>query len=248
MRRFHINKINEKDGFCIFPPSEAHHIVKVLRMKEGDNLVIMDNDGQRFLAQITYASRHEVRANFLKQLPSPSSSPVEITLCQSILKSKHMDYMIQKTSELGVNHIIPFISERTTVKLKHEKKNARIKRWEEIALNAAKQSDMRMVPKIDIPVQFNSMITRFDKNNALKIILYEGESDCDMKRLLKGSSFNKIIGLVGPEGGFSIEEVESAKKADFVPVSMGKRILRAETAAVIIMAIVQYESGDLCLL
>ncbi|MBN2060795.1 MAG: 16S rRNA (uracil(1498)-N(3))-methyltransferase [Deltaproteobacteria bacterium] len=249
MRRFFIEKINKKNGFCAIPASEALHIIKVLRMKKGDNLIIIDGMGNRFLASLEKANRHEALVKLLEPLPIPAPSPVEITLCQSILKSKQMDYMIQKTSELGVNYIIPFYSRRTVVKIHDRKTDNRMKHWQEIAGNTLKQSDRTSVTEIEHPVAFDGLIKRSAHDSALKIIFYEGKNGQDIKGLLRGTAppSKKIIGVIGPEGGFAKEEIESAIRAGFVAASMGNRILRAETAAITMTAIIQYELGDLSL-
>ena len=120
-------------------------------------------------------------------------------------------------------------------------------RWHEISQNALKQSDRIKVTEIDHPVPFDDLISRLGHDPALKIILYEGERGKDLKSLLKCSSSgaNKIICIVGPEGGFSEREIDSAVKAGFVSTSIGNRILRAETTAIVAVALLQYELGDL---
>ena len=247
MRRFFTEKISEKNGFCVISGSEARHIIKVLRMEKGGNLVVIDRAGKRYLASLEKATRHEALVRLIEPLPTPSPSPVEITLCQSILKSKHMDYIIQKTSELGVDHIIPFYSERTVVRIQDGKTDHRLNRWREIAQSALKQSDRTKVTGIYHPVSFDDLIESFKHYSALKIILYEGEKGQDLKTMLREGTqeSKKIIGIVGPEGGFSEKEVKCAVKAGFVSTSIGNRILRAETAAIIVVALFQYELGDL---
>lgn len=249
MRRFYIEKINEKNGLCAITGSEARHILKVLRMEKGETLILIDGTGRSFLASLEKATRHEAQVRLLKPIPASAPSPVEITLCQSILKSKQMDYMIQKTTELGVDRIIPFYSRRTVVQIGEAKIDDRLNHWQEVARNALKQSGRPTIPEIYHPLPFSSLVMGFRNDLSLKIILYEGEKKYDMKGLLKGisSGQNKIIGVIGPEGGFTGEEIECAVKAGFISTSVGNRILRAETAAITIAAIVQYELGDLSL-
>jgi len=117
MRRFFIEEIKEKEGFCKVPEPEARHIVKVLRMKQGDRLILMDSGGKRFEASIESAALKELTVKLIKKLPEPPPSPVSIDICQALIKSRVMDYMIEKTSELGISNIIPFYSERTVIKL-----------------------------------------------------------------------------------------------------------------------------------
>jgi len=248
MRRFCIEKINEKDNTCIISGSEARHITRVLRMGRGDRFILMDVKGARFQAVIDSAGRQEILVTLEKPLPLPSSSPVNITLCQSLLKSRPMDYVIQKTSELGVNSILPFSSERTVPRLDGNRAVSRGRHWREITRSAAKQSD-RVTPAEILPLSsFIEMTGQWKQKDALKVILWEEEDAKDLKGLLRASSPAKhFIGIVGPEGGFSKEEVEIVKEVGFISVSMGRRILRAETAAITMVAVVQYEWGDLSL-
>jgi 16S rRNA (uracil1498-N3)-methyltransferase len=248
MRRFFVEKIDaEQTSFSITEP-EAKHISKVLRMGPGDRFILMDGEGARFLALIESAGSREVRVFLEKPLSEPSPSPVEIILCQALLKSRKMDYVIQKTSELGVDRIIPFSSERTVVRLKKERLPGRMKHWCEIARSSAKQSDRAVPAQIEGLVPFNELVAKWKAEDSLKVVLWEEEGSTDLKVLLReGSIQKKFIGMVGPEGGFSRQEVEAAKDAGFVPASLGHRILRSETAAITVVALVQYEWGDLSL-
>jgi 16S rRNA (uracil1498-N3)-methyltransferase len=248
MRRFFVEKIDaEQTSFSITEP-EAKHISKVLRMGPGDRFILMDGKGARFLARIESAGSHEVRVFLEKRLPEPLPSPVEIILCQALLKSGKMDYLIQKTSELGVDCIIPFSSERTVVRLKKDRLPGRTKHWREIARSSAKQSDRAVPAQIEGLIPFNELVAKWKEEDALKVILWEEEGSRDLKGLLREVSIQKkFLGMVGPEGGFSRQEVETAKDEGFVPASLGHRILRSETAAVTVVAVIQYEWGDLSL-
>ncbi|MBW2610302.1 MAG: 16S rRNA (uracil(1498)-N(3))-methyltransferase [Deltaproteobacteria bacterium] len=248
MRRFFIEEIKERGNTCIISGAEAKHITRVLRMGRRDRFILMDGKGARFQAVIDSAGRQEVLVTLEKPLPAPPHSPVDITLCQSLLKSRPMDFVIQKTSELGVDHIFPFSSERTVTRLDDNRSANRVRHWREIARSATKQSD-RVTPAEIVPLSSLMNLTgQWKKKDALKVILWEEEDSKDLKGLLRASSPAKhFIGIVGPEGGFSREEVEIVNEAGFISVSMGRRILRAETAAITMVAIVQYEWGDLSL-
>ena len=115
MKRFFLHTIEENQKACIITGPEAGHIIKVMRMREGDRLILMDHTGKRFQAKIVSSKSDRVTVNLEKELPSPPASPVEIIICQSILKSRAMDYLIQKTSELGVGTIIPFMAKTVTI-------------------------------------------------------------------------------------------------------------------------------------
>jgi len=224
-------------------------MTKVLRMGRGDQFILMDAKGTRFLAEITGIADHEVRVRLLRSLPTPEPSPIETILGQALLKSRAMDYVVQKTSELGLDRLFPFCSERTVVRLEEDRSAEKLRHWRKIALNAAKQADRRDLMEVGNPFFSLRQATEHWQNEmALKVILWEQEDSKDLKGLLAANPGTKrFIGLVGPEGGFAPEEIDLARRAGFIPVSMGKRILRAETAAMILIAIVQYEWGDLSL-
>ena len=249
MKRFFLEEIKKTaDGFCVITGSEARHISKVLRMKKGDRFLLMDRIGDRYETEIESISSSEVLVRLLRPLQGPDSSGFEITLCQAILKTGHMDFMIEKSSELGVTRIMPFFSERTVVKLDHDNAANKVRRWREKAVSAAKQSDRAVPAEISMPGIFTDILREWQENDSLKVILWEKEESKDLKELLRAAApFNHFVGLVGPEGGFSTGEVDAAAQSGFIPVSLGKRILRAETAAMALVAVVQYEWGDLSL-
>jgi 16S rRNA (uracil1498-N3)-methyltransferase len=248
LRRFFVEEIKESDGICAITGSEAKHITKVMRMKTGDRFVLMDGKGARFHVTIESATTHEVKVVLGRSIPAPPPSPVKIMLCQALLKSRQMDYLIQKTSELGVDRILPFTSERTAITLRRDRIASKMKHWREIAQSSAKQSDRSMSAKIETLYPFAELMAKDKGKDALKVILWEGERSKGLKGMLKTSSpMGTFVGMVGPEGGFTLEEIEAARAAGFVPVSLGNRILRAETAAITMVAIVQYEWGDLSL-
>ena len=246
MRRFFVEEIKENEGVCYITGSEAKHITRVLRMKTGDRFILMDSKGARFQVVIQSAQPREVRGFIEKSITKPQPSPVKIILCQSLLKSRQMDYVIQKTSELGVDQILPFSSERTVVILKRERLSSKKRHWREVAQSAAKQSDRDMPAVIEYLYSLKDLVKKWQCQDCLKVILWENEGSKDFKGLLKSSSLiGTFIGIVGPEGGFAREEIEIAREAGFIPVSLGNRVLRSETAAITVVAIVQYELGDL---
>ncbi|MGD9159108.1 MAG: 16S rRNA (uracil(1498)-N(3))-methyltransferase [Desulfobacteraceae bacterium] len=246
MRRFFIEEIDQKDGLCVIPEKEAKHMIKVLRMKQGDSFILMDEKGNHFESVIEDISRYEVSARIVKALPKPSISPVTINICQAVLKPRMMDYMVEKTSELGVSSIMPFYSERTVIKLDDSKAVNKTRHWKEIARSASKQSGRIAPAEISGPVQFNDLIKSASKTEGLKVVLWEGEDITYLKKLIRSENpSSNFTGIIGPEGGFAKKEIEQLKDAGIVPVSLGSRILRAETAAIALTTIIQYEWGDL---
>lgn len=246
LRRFFVKEIVAEDGSCIITGSEARHIAKALRMGRGDRIILLDNQGARYQSIIESVNPRGVRVKLESRLPSPSPPPIRITLCQALLKSRAMDQVIEKASELGVHSIHPFASERTVVKLDGQRAKDRVRRWQDISYSATTQSDGRAPAEIGTLRFFSDLTTRYQKENALKVIFWEDEEGKDFKGLLRESSpMTEVIGMVGPEGGFTQKEIRVAEQAGFTPVSLGQRVLRAETAAITMTAIIQYEWGDL---
>lgn len=246
MRRFFVEEIKPEDRSLTIGGSEGRHITRVLRMGRGDRIILMDRKGARFQAMITSTGGSEVSVILEKALPQPPPSPVEITLCQAVLKAHAMDYVIQKTSELGVDSVIPFFSERTVVGHGSDHSTKKLRHWQEIAQNAAKQSDRARPATVGPLFTFGDLLARWKGEEAIKIILWEEEGARDLKTFLQSSNpAEKVVGLIGPEGGFSPQEIKIASEAGFLSASFGRRVLRAETAAVTLVAIIQYEWGDL---
>ena len=215
-------------------------------MKEGEKLLIMDGKGHVFESTITGIDPRQVLVTINKSISSLPSSPIDITLSQALIKAHPMDYLIQKVTELGVNSIAPFYSERTIIKIKPGHLNNKMGRWMEITKSACKQCGRPVLPSLHPPVSFEEIIKDSPGNNTLKILLWEHEHEKDLKTLLQSTNpLPHILPIVGPEGGFSPNEINLAREAGFHIVSLGNRILRTETAAVSLVSIIQYEWGDL---
>ena len=246
MRRFLIDQIPPGDDNVTIRGAEAKHIVKVLRMKPQDHIIVADTKGSRYQGVIISASPSSVHVRLIRPLPNPQSPWLHLTLCQALLKSRAMDLVVQKATELGVARIVPFTSERTVVRLSGERLHNKLRHWQEIARSATAQSDRDKPPEISPLVGFDQVLEMGRAYVGLRIILWEEERSNDIKSILGASGkTKKTMAVVGPEGGFSEAEVERATKAGFVPATLGGRILRAETAAIVICTLCLYEWGDL---
>ncbi len=247
MRLFYLENIKPGSKIQVIKGTEARHIYKVLRMKPGDIILLMDNKGNRYKSTIKKIAKDIVEV-FIEDIYLPiKQSPIKIILCISLIRAKSMDLIIQKTSELGVDIIQPFYSERTIINISKDKIKSKIKHWKEVAKSAAKQSGRVVPANILKPLNLKDMINAWGfYKKALKLLLWERESILSIKDILiKTKDAKEIIGIIGPEGGFTQKEIEIFKNLGFYTISMGKRILRAETAAITFVAIVQYELGDL---
>jgi 16S rRNA (uracil1498-N3)-methyltransferase len=206
----------------------------------------MDREGQSFEATIEAVHYKEVKVRITKTIPPLPPSPVKISLAQALIKSHPMEYLIKKVTELGIGSIHPFYSERTVIKLKPEQLKNKMDRWMEIMKSACKQCGRVTLPTLNTPLPFEELINTVPNKKTLKVLLWEDEDKVDLKRLLTSMSFEPhIFAIVGPEGGFTSNEIKRAREAGFQIISLGKRILRAETAAVSLISIIQYEWGDL---
>jgi len=223
---------------------EVRHIRKVLRLKRGDEIVVFNGSGKEYGGTIVEEGPSSVVITIQNIFSSKTESQLEITLAQSLLKGDKMDYLIQKATELGVKEIIPFFSSRSVPLLEKSRRLKRYHRWERIAVEASKQCGRGVVLKIE-PLQDYSEILRTASPDSLRLILWEREGVRLKEVLERSKEKTKIFFIIGPEGGLSEEEVDQAKRNEFTPVTLGRRILRSETASLCLVSILQYEWGDM---
>lgn len=244
-----------KSNEIVITGDNAKHLVLVLRVRPGEPITIFDGQGYKYECTVTQVYKKEVTAAVNNKSPYSVESPVSISLVQGIAKGHKMDFIIQKSIELGVNRIIPVFTERSEVRHTHK-----IDRWSKIALSASQQSGRDRIPEISPPARLeeylSSQITPsargyvedikgVKQDPAISIILSERHNERNLKKVLSSVKDTRHITiLVGPEGGFSKEEIDTAVDKGFIEVSLGPRILRTETAPISAISIVQYELGD----
>lgn len=224
---------------------DAHHITRVLRLRVNDKIECVNQDGKVYQVRLAKLGS-EVIGVVEGVLHSDPESPLVVTLYQGLAKGDKMDLVIQKAVELGAAEIIPFTSSYTVVKLEDKRAKARHQRWQRIALEAAKQSGRTRVPEVSelhsFPEVVNSVQGR-QNEGELAVLAYEAEKTQGIKALQKQPA--RVSVIVGPEGGFAPEEVESLKFAGAKTVTLGPRILRTETAGLVLLSIIGYRWGDL---
>jgi 16S rRNA (uracil1498-N3)-methyltransferase len=248
MKRLFVEEVPKEDGLIYLTGKEVNHIRNVLRMKRGDTLSVMDGKGHLFEAIIEAIQRKAVTLKSIKLLQSSAPSPVEIHLAQALIKSRTMDLLIQKATELGVSSITPFFSERAAFMMRGEHLSRKMAHWEGIMKAACKQSGRPNLPALHPPLAFEALIAKAPHQESLKVLLWEAEKKADLKGILRATGKHlHILAMVGPEGGFTPREIRLAQDAGFHIVSLGSRILRSETAAITLVSIIQYEWGDLSL-
>ena len=244
MARFYVPQPRLEKGMLKVEGEEVKHIRKVLRLTEGDEITVFDGLGKEFEGTIVEERLSSVVIRVKSVSSSKRDSPLEVTLAQSLLKGEKMDYLIQKATELGVKEIIPFLSARSVPLLEKSKRLKRHHRWERIVIEASKQCGRGVVPRIEFLQDYSEMLPKASPN-ALRLILWEREGIRLKEILERSKEKKKIFFVIGPEGGLSQGEVDEAKEAGFIAVTLGRRILRAETASLCFLSILQYEQGDI---
>ena len=222
------------------PPLEA---LRFQRARVGSIVTFTDCEGNDFRGRIIRLSREEASIFIFDAFPSPTESSLEIILLQALPEKERMELIIQKATELGVSAIVPFKSERSISLEEREAKQKKAHRWQEIAVKAVQQSRRAKVPRVEPYLSFHEALNSCGEDK-LKIILWEKKGE-HLREILRQNHPQKIYVAVGPEGGFTEEEVTLAKEKGFIPVKLGQRILRTETAAITLVGILQYELGDL---
>ncbi len=218
---------------------QARHLIRVLRSKPGDTVTVLDGSGYKYECRLLTVNKKEVQAEVIHKAPYSVESPVSITLAQGIPKGEKMDFIVQKSTELGVTKIIPLITRFSQIR-----HTAKSKRWGKIALSASRQSGREQIPLVTEPVSFEEFLKQY--TSGYGIIFSEEEKEKNFKKVLSDfQGASEITLLVGPEGGFSKDEVKSALRKDFISASLGPRILRTETAPLTAISIIQYELGDI---
>ncbi len=250
MPQFFIDRELTEESDVEIRGADAHHIADVLRLAEGDWLVLSDGRGSSFRATIIESRPRSVRARVGGRIPRREGRPAPALAIASI-RGERLEWAVQKCVELGSSRIIPFDSKRTVRPASSQGGGRKARRLEKIALEAAKQSGLAALPSVEAPISFEQLCESLAEFSPA-ILLYEGERTTDIRSVLAGPRAGGKEGrhkapilIVGPEGGFTAEEVARATSRGAIAASLGSQILRVETAAVAAMAICQYELGNM---
>jgi 16S rRNA (uracil1498-N3)-methyltransferase len=237
---------------------KARYLSTVLRCKKGNELIVFDGEGRCLRTNIIETGKREVVLKVLERFSCDTEAPIRIILVQGLLKGQKMDLVIQKTTELGVKEIIPLVTERSQAR-----ETRKVERWQKIAEEASRQSGRSVVPLIHEPKEFDQFLSSVPlerkgeretlRNGEKNVFIFWEEGGMPLKEaILKISSSrihrfpdSPIYYLIGPEGGFAKEEVAFAEKKGFIVTSLGKRILKAETAAISAITLIQFLLGDM---
>ena len=234
----------EMGEICVVTGENRQYVISVLRMRPGDHLLLFDGRGHEYEAVIRAQDQESLTlAVIKKEIINPGSC--NITLAQSLPKGWKMDFIVEKACELGVARIIPFLSARSVPRLAPEQGRLKQARWQKVALEAARKSHAGVIPAVEEVLSFDNMLHRMEEQ-TVKIIFWEEETETYIKQALQEKSSEQcrdFFLVVGPEGGFAREEIVRAKSRGFTSVSLGRQILKVETAALAILSIIQYERG-----
>jgi 16S rRNA (uracil1498-N3)-methyltransferase len=255
MHRFYIPPQNWNPEALVLTGSEAHHAHHVLRLNRGDNLVVFNGEGREIMAEITDVSSDRIHLRKLRETETPPLQ-CRITLGQAIPKGKNMELIAQKAVELGAAEIAPLISQRTIVNFHPAAAARKQTKWQQIAIEAAKQSGQNWLPQVRMPQKLTQFFDALD--NPVAAVCDRGEPSLrligslqpDAQQLKKvltdyasdhSTSPKNVVMLVGPEGDFTPEEIELTKTYGCIPITLGPIVLRVETAAIYCLSILSYE-------
>jgi 16S rRNA (uracil1498-N3)-methyltransferase len=219
------------------------HLTKVLRLRVGDELVVFNGEGGEFEATVSTIERRAASIELGKAIDREVESPLELVLVQGVSRGERMDYTVQKAVELGVTQIVPVNTERTVVNLKGDRLVRRQQHWQAVVNGACEQSGRNIVPEVKpiVPLQQWLDEPNSDSASGLKLVLHHRAetslADCPRPE-------GRVIVLIGPEGGLSLPEITAAESSGYLPLRLGPRVLRTETAAVAALAILQWLWGD----
>jgi len=227
---------------------DAVHITRVLRLRPGDEFTVSDGRGKGYRVRLSKTGSREIEGIIEAEFSLAAEPPFSLTLVQGVPKGEKMELIIQKSTELGVKEIIPLLAERSIVKLAGEKLAQRRLRWQRVAYEAAKQCRRGAVPAVGTPLSLAEVFRRMP-SGAVGIMPWEEERETSFRQVLlplkEALPEAGFFLFIGPEGGFTLREAALAKENGVVTVSLGRRILRTETAALTAAAIILYELGDL---
>ena len=225
---------------CQLDDNAANHVGRVLRMQAGQALLLFNGDGQDYRATITEAGKKHVQVDVTEAAENETESPLRVILAQTLSKGDRMDYAVQKAVEMGVSEIVPLTTERCDVKLKGDREDKRLRHWQQVAISAAEQCGRARVPLIR-PVMTVQQWLEHAQACDLRLVLHH-RTEQSLNTLEKPSS---IALMIGPEGGLTAEEIALAEDNGFLPVALGPRVLRTETAPVAAIGLCQWLWGDI---
>lgn len=235
-KRFYVPRDSIQERNATLPPSQAHHLRDVMRIKAGEVVEIFDGTGRGYLGEVELKNS-KVLISGLRSLP-PEESLIRVVLAAALVKSSKFEWMLQKATELGVDEFIPLKTSRSEIRVSESKILARMERWNRIVQEASKQSRRLSAPQIHAPLSFSDFLETVGDYSCTKLLFHENAGD--PWKFDPGILSDHVLLCIGPEGGWENREIEAASQAGCQIFSLGSRILRAETAAVAAVSVIQY--------
>jgi 16S rRNA (uracil1498-N3)-methyltransferase len=240
MQRYFVSPQQMTDSTVMIKGDDVNHIVKVMRSKPGDEIICCSGEGRDVKAVLENLGPHEVTARIIEEKLPTREMPVYVTIAQGLPKGDKMELVIQKGTELGAFSFLPFTSQRTIVKLDDKKEKKRLERWQKIAKEAAEQSHRSRIPAIENVHNWEQLLAlapTFD----YALFAYEKEEGSLAAALQTVPEDSRILLVIGPEGGFEEKEAVQAEESGMKRVSLGRRILRTETAPLYGLSCISYQ-------
>jgi 16S rRNA (uracil1498-N3)-methyltransferase len=241
LTRVHCAAPLAQGGEATLPDAAATHVTRVLRLRVGDRLAVFDGRGSEHHAEIGAITGGEVRVRLLERIASRPESPLAVTLVQGVSRGERMDWALQKATELGVSAIAPVLCARSVVRLDADQAGAKLRHWQAIVVAACEQSGRSVLPDLRPPEPLRTWLAR-PTPAGLRLVL---DADADTELAAMPAPIGAVELLIGPEGGFDDDEIETARGAGFRSARLGPRVLRTETAGVAALAVLQARWGDL---
>ncbi|MBQ9860700.1 MAG: 16S rRNA (uracil(1498)-N(3))-methyltransferase [Clostridia bacterium] len=226
---------------AVISGQDAHHIARVLRMKVGDPLTLCDAHGTDYACEILSIDDGEISLCVCDRMPSATEPTTAVTLYQGLPKSEKMEWIIQKCVEIGITRIVPVAMSRCVVKLNAADGEKKRSRWQKIAAGAAEQSGRGIIPEVAAPISFGAMLAALKDEYA--VTFYEG-GGVSLSTLV-GENTRQVSIVIGPEGGFSLDEIEKLRENGAYIATLGKRILRCETAPLVALSVIMQLTGNM---
>jgi 16S rRNA (uracil1498-N3)-methyltransferase len=242
MSRFYVRPADVHKGEIIVTKEEARHIACVMRMAAGDRIVAFDGTGKEYVGRIVAVRRGHVRIAVDEERLIREEAGTRVSLAQALPKRQTMDMIVEKATELGVAEITPVVTDRTVVRLDPGGRDAKRERWQKIALSASKQCGRADIPAVR-PVSTFADILGGARGYDAAMMACLAEDTRPLKEVIPDIQGKKILVMVGPEGDFSPAEIKAAAASGCILVSLGKRVLRVETAALYILSVMDYEGS-----
>ena len=248
MQRFFLPPDLITETSVSFPEEISHQLRHVLRMQPGDPVIVLDNQGSEYDVVLLAPFGKQITAQVTGKRPAPGEPAVQLTLLLCLSQREKFEWMLQKCTELGAAGFLPVVSSRSLVQSGKDF-TKKLARWQRILTEAAEQSGRGRVPALHPPLKFEDALRFAGDIPGLRVIPDVQEHSRSLRRALEAAPENspsrQVVALIGPEGGFTAEEVARAVQAGFVPVTLGPRVLRMETAAMAVSALVMYQYGQM---